>query len=263
MSAPGIGHNSRRFLFTAPIQELDPREAEYTAILEDDAAFEEWASKNCGEHLGYGRYAVAPIVRASTYGNDVKQDQELGNYASIYSGWYGHNGTFFKDHRRPVVMRGARRYLVAKYSFTESHIANGYAELVAARYLRRIKYTCSDRKTNSRNMDELASALRRRFHCSYTFDLRGRGRCGRPGFHVGPLFLESPEFEVGEWVAGRHIVQTFERAPEPKPIRVERPERALTRTVRRKTSYRTTRTDERAILRAVYELGLIKEGDLL
>lgn len=230
--------------FTSPIVEIDPREVEWNAILDSDSAMREWAS-------GFKHGSL--MVRASTYsGREIHRSQEVGSWVSAYDTPAYQNGNSIRqDMRRPVVIAGARRVMVARHSYTEPHIANGYCVEVAKRFMRRSRYTCSDKSKHRDNMDQLATALRRRHHCSYVFDLRSRE------FFVGPAYDGAAY--AGKWVDGRHV--EF-------PIAVAKPPAQRKQQIRsqaRRSSYepRTRRTDERAILRAVYELGLVKEGDTL
>lgn len=222
----------------------------WQAILESDAAFTELAGK-------------LPIVRASTYGNKIGGRQELGNMASVL-GWNDkcpENGHRHRDEpRRPVAMRGAQSVMIAKYSHGAPHIANGLAYKVGKRYLRRIKYSCDNFQSNRENLETLNDRLSEKFNVSHSFDFRCEYEVGP---HVSRIW-EDGEYvhgiEEGYWKLRDHPIrqspparQTFQRtvrkALKPKPVD-------------RKQTIITRRREERAILRAVYDLGLIKQGEL-
>lgn len=231
-----------RRLFLSPIVEIDPRDAQWEAILSSDAAFRAWADRSRGGML----------VRASVYaGREIHCSQEVGSMASVYGQEAPVNGFLHtREPRRPIAMKGARCVMIAKRSHTARHIANGYCEEVAKRYLRRVKYTCADQSQHRDNMERLESALRRRHHCSHAFGLTG---CG---FFVGPAYHGADY--AGEWIGGVRIERPIRPANPALPhIIIER------RPQETAPKFRTTKPDERAILRAVYELGLVKEGDIL
>jgi hypothetical protein len=139
----------------------------WNAALMSDEGLDEWIKQ--------GHY-LAPIVRAKVYGSKIENRQRI---------WLGNGISFgFYDHpERPVFMRGSLNILIAKYSHTEPHIGNGWAKMVAKRYLRRIKYSCFDPEKYDADITPIANSLHKKFHLSHTFDIRR-------GFHfqVGKLY---------------------------------------------------------------------------
>lgn len=142
------------------------RESERNAVLSSDEEFAKFVSRHAG-------MALPPIVRASTY-QTVWQSQEL------------RAGFDFNDARRPVIMRGAKKFLQGKYDRRSA-----YGHKVFERFMRRVRFTCFDREQAGEFI---------------------KGVCGSISYemHTYPEWA----YEVGRvrgmdtlaaWVAGRHL----------------------------------------------------------
>lgn len=132
---------------------------------------------------------------------------------------------FKSDPRRPVVMRGALNMMIKKHSLSITSMSpNGYAMEVMRRYFRRFKTT--DQRRNRRLIERGVMLISKKHDISDGFHNRVMAweKClfGRqPVYHPPSVQVESAP------------------APQPKP------------------RIKTTKQDERVILRAVYELGLV------
>lgn len=156
---------------------------DYKLVLESDDHLRAWA-KNIKHQM---------IVRADRY-SVVWHEQEL---------WPSLTGAPVlpdkEDSRRPVLMKGAIDVLIAKYSHSSAHIANGYAERVISRYLRLNKYTCLDRKEHEENMRPIHKWARRNFHLSHKFSLTDDY----------DFAVHKPSELSGQaWIAGQHVKLT-------------------------------------------------------
>ena len=111
-----------------------------------------------------------PIVRAQTYGRVWPAQEAYQQHSD--------------DPRRPVAMRGSLAIMAYKYcrSYRGWH-PNGFAEAIAKRYLRRVKYTCVDRAQHFEAMDRLEARLSKKFPLTH---------------HAA---MPSPHCEV--WIGGR------------------------------------------------------------
>lgn len=96
------------------------REEELRRVATDDQAMLDYLDRRC---LGAKNKEFPPVVRASTYGGVVDGRQEL-------------RGTWSMGDQRPVLMRGSIEAMAGKYTRKSA-----MADLIADRFLRRIKFT--------------------------------------------------------------------------------------------------------------------------
>jgi len=101
-----------------------------------------------------------------------------------------------RDGRQPVLLRGSIDCMIARHSKTGGYSANGLAEAIAQRYLRRIKYTCLDAAEHDDNMRRLSVALRIKWATSY--------HCSMPGVWIGKDLIRV-------WLHGRRVDITTEQ----------------------------------------------------
>jgi hypothetical protein len=147
----------RRFLseFREEKARAEKQHRELHDALECDVALAAWAK----------RYDPGVLLtRAASYGSEkIPHDREVWAFRN-----YRH------DSRRPVVMRGGRRYLIRKHSKTAyygSNCANGWCERIAARYLRRIKHTCLDRDEHHPVMSRMLDKFHHKHYVTYHMQL--------------------------------------------------------------------------------------------
>ena len=144
------------------------RRAEASRVLECETDFLKFCARRSGMKFG-------PFVRAKTY-----QSVSLGQEFVL--------GLFdIEDVRRPVVMRGARRLMANKYT-TKS----AYAEEIAERYLRKIKFTAFHREQTNRMRHKICTHMRRR----------------NIYVHANADIIRSAFFndkKCSAWIAGEHV----------------------------------------------------------
>jgi hypothetical protein len=138
----------------------------------------------------------APIVRAATY-EKVEGEQELPVRRINMSCWKITD----RDPRRPVFMRGSRHCLHIKYG------ASTYYFRVAKRYLRRIGYTCFDKRLHADNM----ACLKIRIFEKYREHFSTNSRFLNPT--DTDLYVEWNRDECTIWVKGKHYIALSLRFP--------------------------------------------------
>jgi hypothetical protein len=228
-------------------QRREQKIAEWAAVLTSEEGLAHWA-KIHGWHK-------VPIARALVYGDrEIEFEQEMHpnrGGPDIFN--YGHFD--LKDPRRPVIMRGARELLVARYAAGRKDIPNIWVSMVVARYLRRMHYTCSDPQLHYVAMRKLQRRpLYQKFHVSS--EKSGGDIIRGYDFFVG----ENAPGERGHWSEGRHfrvepsaVLREPQKAaavfgnPEPPPEAVLAGRKPKRRAIDR----------QRVITRAVKELGLV------
>jgi hypothetical protein len=127
------------------------KNVEYTQlILSDDGALTEWLDDNnrrvASNRRGRGWLSHA-VVRASVYDNqNIRECQDM--WGRMFWG---------SEPRRPIYMRGSLKAMRGDER-TDKHIVY---ELMA-RYLRVIKFTCSDPQTAKERLREIAGRIRQK-----------------------------------------------------------------------------------------------------
>jgi hypothetical protein len=118
-------------------------------ILSDDEALTEWLDKRLPDRRDRGRgWLSHAVVRASVYDNqNINQCQVAAGF-----GW-----GWGSEPRRPVFMRGSLKAMRGDER-TDKRIVY---ELVA-RYLRAIKFTCSDPRTAKERLREIVGRIRQK-----------------------------------------------------------------------------------------------------
>ena len=121
----------------------------FEAMSRDFEALE--TDEGLGEWLKYECRVRGPVVRASTYNNQVDRSQELAFGGDHFDGVRWWRGASPSDPRRPVLMRGAKKAIEERRGRRRD-----YQNDIAERFLRRIKYTCFDRKEHGKNIRQFA-----------------------------------------------------------------------------------------------------------
>jgi hypothetical protein len=127
-------------------------------VLVSDCALAQWIERD-------GVYRM--VVRARCYGS-VDIDQEFIGRGYADANWYG-------DRRRPVVMKGSQRRLIAKHSRGSGHCANGWCEEVFARWLRMRKITAITQEEYQRQTGSFLNLCRIKHYLTYHFREDWRG----------------------------------------------------------------------------------------
>lgn len=203
-------------------------------ILTSDAALQE-----CKVQGDLRILDEAPLVRAYTY-KEIEKYQEVGNMIC------GQNFSKFwhNDSRRPVLMRGSLFVLAFKNRVYNSYSnwTVGYARKVVFRYLKFIKYSETDRERYWEFMLLLKSRLMDK---GLSLDVVNGYDRFFSEYYVG---VRKRENSRGEWRDGVYIEEPLPSVPTHTPYRA-------------RYGYATQKREERAILRSVKNLGLIREGD--
>jgi len=199
-------------------------DAELELLLESDIALNDWLRRrNFGDPL--------PAVRASVYGNrcDYIQDK--------WSQYFG------DDPRRPVIMRGATELMVARYArSTSRHCANGFVGEVIQRWFRRRRFTCFDHGSFAKEEKRIWQWIRRRnFRVSYHLRLEY--------WHLNRCWIDG-EYRWLEPGERQRLQREHERrqrvTAKPKPL----------------PSRKVLDREARALARALYDMGILKPGEL-
>ena len=204
---------------------------EIALVLESDVAMAVWARQ-------MSESQCPPFVRAGVYNDRIDSRREF----RIFREYYG------DDPRRPVVMRGAKYFLIERYG------KNGYPAHVVERYLRIIKYTCFDDAKHDDMKQRIKAWAAKRHEISYHFQQEPFFcRLGPTSYNDTVLCWLNGEHEYLSWADYRKI--KLQHAKKNVALRVAASQ------PRRKLNKREANREARILARALYELGIVKPGE--
>ena len=191
------------------------------------------------------------VVRASAYAEVLPQQELFEHYMRK---WLPDN--------RPVLMRGSRDGIMLRMRWHDQP-QNTWFRKVAARYLRQIRYTCSDPAENKRFLRDLEDTLHRRvFNSPWPKLTRGFRLTECPDFTIWHdrrsgkriAWVDGKKVEASDFVGTCVVCKRGFCAPHQKKTCSASCDKERNRINARRRS---------AAFAAMKEIGLIRDGDML